>query len=107
MKDEGFHIYGVGVARDDGCAFHDSCLNCTEKLPCIEDDRRMSHREWLWLRQIATSLRADGRDKKYPVLYQRALDRLKAFCIGRSKRERRELAYKRGYTQRRRPDQQT
>ncbi|MBA7623780.1 hypothetical protein ES703_31179 [subsurface metagenome] len=91
MKDEGYHIYGVGVCRDDGCAFHGSCLNCSEKLPCIDDDRRLSHHEWLWLRHMATLLRADGRDKKYPELYQKALDRLKAFCIYRSKQERKRI----------------
>lgn len=89
MISEGHHIYGVGVCRDNGCPLHDSCLDCLEKPICIDEDRRLNHREWLWLRNMATLLREGGRDKKYPELYQRALNRLKAFCISRSKRNRR------------------
>ena len=98
---EGHHIFGVGVCRDNGCPLYDSCLNCPEKPVCVDEDRRLSHREWLWLRHMANLLRYDNRDKQYPELYQRALDRLKAYCITRSRRERREyrLAYNSRYTQ--------
>ena len=91
MESEGNHIFGVGVCRDDGCPLHGSCLGCTEKPSCIDEDRRMNHREWLWLRHMATLLRAGDRDEKYPELYQKAIDRLKAFCISKSKRNRRLL----------------
>jgi len=87
---EGYHIYGVGVSRDDGCPLHDSCLSCPEKPTCVEDDRRLSHRNWLWLCFMANLLRKDGRDKRFPELYQKAIYRLKMYAISKSRRARRE-----------------
>jgi hypothetical protein len=90
-RKEGQHIFGSGLCKDTGCPLHESCLTCTEPLPCPDDDTRLSHRQWLWLRYMATLVRVGGHDKRNPELYQKALTALRKFAICLSKAERKRI----------------